>query len=139
MYRCIIIFQTVLSLPDSPSIRQAMAPGVDGAFGCSGGAGMSGVWPPFTVHQLDEKRPHQADRRQNCTGVSYSVLTFRENFRTQAVHNIWQLSCFLFRQRNATLYIQSVRSYDEGVYVCEASNTLGQSHGTALLRVAGKF
>ncbi|XP_068994405.1 uncharacterized protein [Embiotoca jacksoni] len=38
--------------------------------------------------------------------------------------------------RNATLYIQSARSYDEGVYVCEASNTLGQSRSTALLRVA---
>ncbi|XP_044053215.1 titin [Siniperca chuatsi] len=38
--------------------------------------------------------------------------------------------------RNATLYIQSARSYDEGVYVCEASNTLGQSRSTAMLRVA---
>ncbi|KAI3372616.1 hypothetical protein L3Q82_023080 [Scortum barcoo] len=38
--------------------------------------------------------------------------------------------------RNTTLYIQSARSYDEGVYVCEASNTLGQSHNTAMLRVA---
>ncbi|XP_019127342.2 uncharacterized protein LOC109141459 [Larimichthys crocea] len=38
--------------------------------------------------------------------------------------------------RNATLYIQSVRSYDEGVYVCEASNILGRSHNTAMLRVA---
>ncbi|XP_028269789.1 protein sax-3-like [Parambassis ranga] len=39
-------------------------------------------------------------------------------------------------QRNATLLIQSARSYDEGVYVCEASNTMGQSHSTAMLRVA---
>ncbi|KAM4745903.1 protein sax-3 [Anableps anableps] len=39
-------------------------------------------------------------------------------------------------QRNATLYIQSARSYDEAVYVCEASNILGKSHNTALLRVA---
>ncbi|XP_071339664.1 protein sax-3 [Trachinotus anak] len=38
--------------------------------------------------------------------------------------------------RNATLSIQSARSYDEGVYVCEASNTLGQSRSTAMLRVA---
>ncbi|XP_030271966.1 hemicentin-2 isoform X1 [Sparus aurata] len=38
--------------------------------------------------------------------------------------------------RNATLDIQSARSYDEGVYVCEASNTLGHSHNTAMLRVA---
>ncbi|XP_056233073.1 uncharacterized protein LOC130170016 [Seriola aureovittata] len=38
--------------------------------------------------------------------------------------------------RNATLYIQSARNYDEGVYVCEASNTLGQSRSTAMLRVA---
>ncbi|KAK5609422.1 hypothetical protein CRENBAI_009578 [Crenichthys baileyi] len=39
-------------------------------------------------------------------------------------------------QRNATLYIQSARIYDEAVYVCEASNILGKSHSTALLRVA---
>ncbi|XP_029296203.1 hemicentin-2-like [Cottoperca gobio] len=38
--------------------------------------------------------------------------------------------------RNATLYIDSARSYDEGVYVCEASNTLGHSRNTAMLRVA---
>ncbi|XP_074495166.1 uncharacterized protein LOC141769707 isoform X3 [Sebastes fasciatus] len=38
--------------------------------------------------------------------------------------------------KNATLYIQSARSYDEGVYVCEASNTLGHSRNTAMLRVA---
>lgn len=45
----------------------------------------------------------------------------------------------LFRQRNATLYIQSARIYDEAVYVCEASNILGKSHSTALLRVAGNI
>ncbi|KAK2837951.1 hypothetical protein Q5P01_015163 [Channa striata] len=38
--------------------------------------------------------------------------------------------------RNATLYIQSARSYDEGVYMCEASNTLGKRSSTAMLRVA---
>ncbi|XP_015251044.1 PREDICTED: uncharacterized protein LOC107098097 isoform X1 [Cyprinodon variegatus] len=39
-------------------------------------------------------------------------------------------------QRNATLYIQSARVYDEAVYVCEASNILGKSQSTAMLRVA---
>ncbi|KAM4575822.1 uncharacterized protein PAE49_006192 isoform 3-T3 [Odontesthes bonariensis] len=43
-----------------------------------------------------------------------------------------------YGQRNASLHIQSARSYDEAVYVCEASNTLGKTHSTALLRVAGK-
>ncbi|TNN60187.1 Hemicentin-1 [Liparis tanakae] len=38
--------------------------------------------------------------------------------------------------RNATLYFQSARSFDEGVYVCEASNALGSSRNTAMLRVA---
>ncbi|XP_026176509.1 roundabout homolog 1 isoform X3 [Mastacembelus armatus] len=38
--------------------------------------------------------------------------------------------------RNATLHIQSARTYDEGVYVCEASNALGQTRSTATLRVA---
>ncbi|KAM8885744.1 uncharacterized protein AB9W97_013209 isoform 2-T2 [Spinachia spinachia] len=38
--------------------------------------------------------------------------------------------------RNATLYIQSARSYDEGEYVCQASNALGHSRSTAMLRVA---
>ncbi|XP_062418509.1 roundabout homolog 1 isoform X2 [Pungitius pungitius] len=37
---------------------------------------------------------------------------------------------------NATLHIQSARSYDEGEYVCEASNALGHSRSTAVLRVA---
>lgn len=44
-----------------------------------------------------------------------------------------------YRLRNSTLYIQSARSYDEGVYVCEASNSLGHSRNTALLRVAGNL
>uniref|UniRef100_A0A8D3CT83 Ig-like domain-containing protein n=1 Tax=Scophthalmus maximus TaxID=52904 RepID=A0A8D3CT83_SCOMX len=39
-------------------------------------------------------------------------------------------------RRNATLRIQSARSFDEGEYVCEASNTLGQSRSTAILSVA---
>ncbi|XP_035020948.2 mucin-5B isoform X1 [Hippoglossus stenolepis] len=38
--------------------------------------------------------------------------------------------------KNATLHIPSARSYDEGVYVCEASNPLGHSRSTATLRVA---
>ncbi|XP_068461072.1 uncharacterized protein [Clinocottus analis] len=38
--------------------------------------------------------------------------------------------------RNATLSIQSARSFDEGVYVCDASNALGHSRNTAILRVA---
>ncbi|KAK2901793.1 uncharacterized protein [Channa argus] len=38
--------------------------------------------------------------------------------------------------RNATLYIQSARSYDEGVYNCEASNTLGKSSSSTMLRIA---
>nr|XP_043881548.1 peroxidasin homolog isoform X2 [Solea senegalensis]XP_043881549.1 peroxidasin homolog isoform X2 [Solea senegalensis] len=37
--------------------------------------------------------------------------------------------------RNTTLHIQSARSYDEGVYVCAASNPLGQSHDKVTLRV----
>ncbi|KAK1892899.1 Hemicentin-1 [Dissostichus eleginoides] len=42
----------------------------------------------------------------------------------------------VFGLRNATLYINSARSYDEGAYVCEASNTLGHSSNTAMLKVA---
>uniref|UniRef100_A0AAY5KAI5 Ig-like domain-containing protein n=3 Tax=Esox lucius TaxID=8010 RepID=A0AAY5KAI5_ESOLU len=38
--------------------------------------------------------------------------------------------------RNATLSIQSVRSYDEGTYTCEASNTVGHDQRKATLRVA---
>ncbi|XP_029617799.1 proteoglycan 4-like [Salmo trutta] len=38
--------------------------------------------------------------------------------------------------RNATLYILSVRSYDEGTYTCAASNTVGHDWSTATLRVA---
>ncbi|XP_068166222.1 contactin-5-like [Antennarius striatus] len=43
---------------------------------------------------------------------------------------------FILGLRNTTLYIQSARKYDEGLYVCVASNTLGQSHNASLLRVA---
>lgn len=46
---------------------------------------------------------------------------------------------FSLRPSNASLYIESARIYDEGVYVCVASNTLGQSRDAAMLRVAGKF
>ncbi|XP_072289994.1 peroxidasin homolog [Eucyclogobius newberryi] len=37
---------------------------------------------------------------------------------------------------NATLYIQSARSYDEGVYVCHASNSMGTTQNNAVLKVA---
>ncbi|KAK0143447.1 Hemicentin-1 [Merluccius polli] len=39
------------------------------------------------------------------------------------------------RQRNASLYFLSLRSYDEGTYTCEASNILGQDRRTATIRV----
>ncbi|XP_077376916.1 uncharacterized protein LOC144018545 isoform X1 [Festucalex cinctus] len=39
--------------------------------------------------------------------------------------------------RNATLRIESARSYDEGTYVCTAANELGRSQGTVTLAVAG--
>ncbi|KAK7934331.1 hypothetical protein WMY93_005227 [Mugilogobius chulae] len=37
---------------------------------------------------------------------------------------------------NATLYIQSAKSYDEGVYVCLASNSMGNAQSNAVLKVA---
>ncbi|XP_026994292.2 hemicentin-1-like [Tachysurus fulvidraco] len=40
--------------------------------------------------------------------------------------------------RNATLYISSVRIYDEGFYTCAATNTLGQDEKTTRLRIAAK-
>ncbi|XP_037115904.1 uncharacterized protein LOC119127835 [Syngnathus acus] len=39
--------------------------------------------------------------------------------------------------RKATLRIESARSYDEGTYVCDASNALGRSQATVTLAVAG--
>ncbi|MCJ8746806.1 hypothetical protein PDJAM_G00145990 [Pangasius djambal] len=40
--------------------------------------------------------------------------------------------------RNATLYISSVRNYDEGFYTCSASNSVGQDEKTTSLRIAAK-
>ncbi|XP_054629325.1 uncharacterized protein LOC129179722 isoform X2 [Dunckerocampus dactyliophorus] len=40
------------------------------------------------------------------------------------------------RMSNTTLYIESARSYDEGTYMCEASNALGHSRATSTLTVA---
>ncbi|XP_058231005.1 titin isoform X2 [Hemibagrus wyckioides] len=40
--------------------------------------------------------------------------------------------------RNATLYISSVRIYDEGFYTCAASNTVGQDKKTIRLQIAAK-
>ncbi|XP_046697205.1 roundabout homolog 1 [Silurus meridionalis] len=40
--------------------------------------------------------------------------------------------------RNATLYISSVRNYDEGFYTCAASNSVGQDEKTTTLQVAAK-
>ncbi|XP_016131069.1 neural cell adhesion molecule 1-like [Sinocyclocheilus grahami] len=42
------------------------------------------------------------------------------------------------RLRNTTLYISSVRTYDEGHYTCTASNTLGHDQKTMTLQVAVK-
>lgn len=44
---------------------------------------------------------------------------------------------FSHRLTNASLYIESARGYDEGVYTCIASNTLGKSRNSSVLRVAG--
>ncbi|XP_077416337.1 uncharacterized protein LOC144048347 [Vanacampus margaritifer] len=41
--------------------------------------------------------------------------------------------------RNATLHIESARSYDEGTYVCAAANELGRSQGAVTLAVAGSL
>ncbi|KAI4900202.1 hypothetical protein NFI96_000493 [Prochilodus magdalenae] len=38
--------------------------------------------------------------------------------------------------QNATLYISSVRIYDEGFYTCAASNSVGQDKKTATLRIS---
>uniref|UniRef100_A0A8B9HSP9 Ig-like domain-containing protein n=1 Tax=Astyanax mexicanus TaxID=7994 RepID=A0A8B9HSP9_ASTMX len=40
--------------------------------------------------------------------------------------------------RNATLYISSVRIYDEGFYTCLATNSVGQDKKTTTLRIAAK-
>nr|XP_015222284.1 PREDICTED: uncharacterized protein LOC107079839 [Lepisosteus oculatus] len=37
---------------------------------------------------------------------------------------------------NVTLYISSLRAYDEGSYTCEATNIIGQSRMTAILQIA---
>ena len=49
------------------------------------------------------------------------------------------MSSFNGRVRNATLHIESARIYDEGMYLCIASNALGQNHDAAMLTVAGNF
>ncbi|KAI5088213.1 roundabout-like 1-like [Silurus meridionalis] len=41
--------------------------------------------------------------------------------------------------RNATLYISSVRNYDEGFYTCAASNSVGQDEKTTTLQVADTY
>lgn len=46
-------------------------------------------------------------------------------------------SSFAHRLTNASLYIESARGYDEGVYTCIASNSLGQSRNSSVIRVAG--
>lgn len=85
-----------------------------------------------------EATPNRLEARSRWGKLQRSDFT--ENVKhEQFLHSTWQHSSVSRRQRNATLHIQSVRSYDEGVYVCEASNALGRSHSTALLRVAGKF
>lgn len=58
---------------------------------------------------------------------------------TTVLSCMMQNTSFSHRPRNATLCIESARSYDEGVYVCVAANTLGQSRNTSVLRVAGNF
>lgn len=72
-----------------------------------------------------------------CSGVNSFSAILRCLYFSHCTH--WHLTSFLYRLRNTTLYIESARSYDEGVYVCEASNTQGQSRSTAMLRVAGNF
>lgn len=49
------------------------------------------------------------------------------------------VSSFHGRLGNITLYIESARIYDEGMYICLASNALGQSQDAAVLTVAGNF
>ncbi|KAJ8414982.1 hypothetical protein AAFF_G00025050 [Aldrovandia affinis] len=40
--------------------------------------------------------------------------------------------------RNTTLYLSSVKSYDEGFYMCDASNAVGHARGTASLHISGR-
>lgn len=56
------------------SLSETVAPGVDGACGGSGGAGLSGCWFPSALHQLGEERPLQEHWGQDCFGVSCSAM-----------------------------------------------------------------
>lgn len=106
------------------------APRLNGGPGGPSVPALRGVGRAPAGHQLAEERTLKADRGQDDLGVSRHAASEE---RCGALNGVF----FSLRARNATLRIESARSYDEGTYVCDASNALGRSRATLTLVVAG--
>lgn len=99
---------------------------------------MSGVRSAFALHQVDQNRALHADWRPSFHWVNcFATLHSNASLTLIVVRESTHLTYSSNRLQNATLHIQSARSYDEGMYMCQATNQLGESHSTAILKVAG--
>lgn len=101
-------------------------------------SGVSLMWRYYYSIDLCGQNKQQSTR--------FCICILKRMYYMYIIQNTWaQLpfmmhnSSFAHRMTNASLYIESARGYDEGVYTCVASNTLGQSRNSSVLRVAGNI
>ncbi|XP_048045246.1 hemicentin-1 isoform X2 [Megalobrama amblycephala] len=87
------------------------------------------IWPTVVTSRVG------AEVTIHCQVLGHPAPLIRWSKQGQSVQTGGKIIMGL---RNTTLYISSVRKYDEGHYTCTASNMLGHDEKTMTLRVAVK-
>ncbi|XP_067294164.1 titin isoform X2 [Pseudorasbora parva] len=91
--------------------------------------------PSVTIWPTVVTSPVGAEVTIHCQVFGHPVPLIKWSKQGQSVQTGGKIIMGL---RNTTLYISSVRKYDEGHYTCTASNALGHDEKTTTLRVAVK-
>ncbi|KAI2664360.1 Hemicentin-1 [Labeo rohita] len=91
--------------------------------------------PSVTIWPTVVTSPVGAEVAIHCQVLGHPAPFIRWSKQGQSIQTGGKVIMGL---RNTTLYISSVRTYDEGHYTCTASNTLGHDQKTMTLRVAVK-
>ncbi|XP_016383318.1 uncharacterized protein LOC107720193 [Sinocyclocheilus rhinocerous] len=91
--------------------------------------------PSVTIWPMMVTSPVGAEVAIHCQVLGHPAPFIKWSKQGRSVQTGGKI---IMRLRNTTLYISSVRTYDEGHYTCAASNTLGHDQKTMTLRVAVK-
>ncbi|XP_051519218.1 roundabout homolog 3-like [Myxocyprinus asiaticus] len=89
--------------------------------------------PSVTIWPMVVTSPVGAEVAIHCQVLGHPAPLIKWSKQGQSVQTGGKI---IMGVRNTTLYISSVRAYDEGLYTCAASNSVGHDEKTMTLRVA---